>query len=214
MWLLAGFITSLFALDVLAQPCDPHTVADHSNSSFTDVKKLTRETVSASIAYVEEDLQNQVKGRLARFEVDFVHLARGEFTAENVAQWYMNMVNLNKIALEEINRAGILNQTEAGRLALSMVNTIVSGWLTKAASTALHEKGHGQAAEKLGAHSVSYRTPGGKDMSLGNLFLHLIARGGGARTRHEHHRELSATERAAISAGGFNQQIHLSLIHI
>lgn len=176
-------------------------------SSLQDV------SMNASVELVNQDLRQDVEKKLGTVRVTTRILALRETSAEALADWYFNMVNLNKAAFEVIKDYRLIeDQEQIQRLAIFLVQGYVTKRLSRAHETILHEQGHADAAKASGADDVSFGTYGQPDkrVSIGELYLRMLTDPGDRAFADSHFPEgtppPSFEERASFLGAGINQQ--------
>lgn len=194
-----------------AQECQT-THLDNTSPLDTQLNNFSDSLLFISVTGVNVNVRDTTEKEIIKFRADTLSLANEELSKEGVSNWYANMINLNKLAFLSIKKLEIMDDTEAKRWAVSIVNNLVAGWLSRANALTMHERSHIEAAKAAGATSTWYATGDDphKKITLGQLFLNLNT-GTGRPSAHWLFDKLPSNEESAsIAAAGLNQQIAFS----
>ena len=165
---------------------------------------------SVKIASVTQDnvIRDYVTKEIASFKLSTLSFADKEPGPKALREWYQNIVSLNRVAFEKIKGLNFLNDSAAERIATSIVMNTISGWITNAAKTTLHERGHTESAQNANANKTWYSTQNSnKKINMGKLFINLLSGQREAKAHYESNSEFSPKQSAAFSAAGLNQQL-------
>jgi|GEM_PF-6542312 len=134
-------------------------------------------------------------------------LAVNEPSKEALAEWYLNMINMDRVVVNDLLQKDInRDYPRAERLAFLIVNTAVSAWLTDILYTPMHERAHAEAAAANGATSTWFSTHSKPQdrVTIGELYLKMIGGDLGGMTHFSG--ELTRVGNARFEAAGLNQQ--------
>jgi hypothetical protein len=196
------FVSIILPLVTTAQNCNP-------SKSTSGLQSLTDIALNSSVTLVNQDIKQTIANDFSQFRLTTEMLATKNPTKEALADWYFNMVNLNKLAFDKIRSYGIIkDESEAQRLSLVIVNGIVSTWLEQAFDTSMHEMSHAEAAKAAGADQIWFATMKHPDqqLTIGGLFQNLMFKGGGAYTYYQGNNGFTPNQMASISGAGLNHQ--------
>lgn len=196
----------------IALTCDQITQLETipiSKNSLT--LKLMDDSLFASVTNINEEVKKEVSNSIAQFEFKISELAKKGVSKEHLADWYLNMTNLNRLAFDKIQSMGFLSDSKAKRLAATTVNTIVSGWISRALALTGHERAHTTVAEKLDLKfGYGHDSSPDKKMSLGTMFLALLTEKGNPFATWEADKPISENQKALFSIAGINFQNSLA----
>ena len=169
------------------------------------------EPVSSVEAEKMKTIYKGVEDSIVGFRLNIIELANQKVSKESLADWYLTINNLNRKAFDFIQTTKFMkDSTKAKRIAMIIVNSIVSFWLSNPLLVIGHEKSHAEAAESFGVDEISYGHTAypNREMSLGTLFLILLRNPGrgNAYTKTDK-KNLSHKELTALSAAGLNYQM-------
>ena len=200
----------LFSKAISAENLHNTSLQDHSELS-TSSSELTEEAttyLSDLVKNMNEEVQRNIEDSIIEFRIDIIELTKKEASKESIADWYLNMNNLNRLAFDRIQKMDFLNDSKAKRLGVALVNDIVSVWISRSIAITGHERAHAEAPEKLGAETFYGHTSNPcEKMSLGSIFLLLLSsplKGTAYTSWRFSDKTLSPKEEASIEAAGLN----------
>lgn len=214
-------LVALFDSSVLAladEPPCPTGAAQAQTNPGAGIKGITDDTMNASVAALDKDLLDQTKKALGSFRATTEMLAFQSMTKEGLADWYFNMVNLNRLTFDLVKNLRISGKVEwLQRLALYLTQNVVSYWLDNASIQIDHEQSHADAMAKFGFKNISFGTYNNpnQQLNIGQLFLAQIAHPGARPftvTFDPAFGQMAPNDprRSVVAAAGINQQQRLA----
>ena len=193
----------------------PHRELKKKSENLLHITWSAENELSIEKKEIDRAVYEDVEQSIIEFRLDITDLAEQKFSKESIADWHLNMINLNRLAFDKVQNSSFFNDsTGAKRVTALIVNDIVSNWIRDAIAVAGHEKAHSETAERFGAEtSYGHDSKPGKDLSLGDLFLTLLAHPFSEKSAWASWRTdepLAPEQIAAISAGGLNYQMDLA----
>ena len=208
---------SLFPSLASADPCQTRAVQAQAGPG-AGIQRLTDVSMNAAVATMDKDLFDRTEKALGSFRLTTQMLAGKATTKEGLADWYFNIVNLNRLTFNLIKDLRISDKAQVlQRMALYLTQNVVSYWLDHAAWQADHEQSHADAAAAFGFKNISFGTYNNPQagLTIGQLFLEQLGHPFDrpfTTWNDPNYNKLAPNDPriSVISAAGINQQERLS----